>query len=110
MAKTGFRPGAGRPKGTKTVRAKKLDKLPADIRSAARKSGVSPLDFMLAVMRDENEDMNMRSRMAIAAAPFVHAKPSDSPKGKKAEQERVAKSAGEGTGWGGDLETPGTLN
>lgn len=106
MAKTGYRPGAGRPKGSKTAKAKPLDKLPADIRSAARKSGVSPLDFMLAVMNDEEQDLNMRARMAIAAAPFVHAKPSDAPKGKKEEAEEASRTAGAGTDWGDDLGAP----
>lgn len=103
MSKTGYRPGAGRPKGSKTVRAKALDKLPADIRSAARKSGVTPLDFMLAVMNDEEQDMSLRSRMAIAAAPFVHPKPGDQPKGKKEQAVEEAATAGTGTEWGDDL-------
>src|SRR5687767_11950938 len=51
MAKGGYRPGAGRPKGSRTPRAKPIDKLPADIRSAAWDSGVTPLEYMLCLMR-----------------------------------------------------------
>lgn len=37
-------------------------------------SGLTPLDFMLKVMRDEGEDMDRRCDMAKAAGPYVHAK------------------------------------
>ena len=75
MPRGGARAVSGPIKGTKYVKAKKLDSLPSNIRKAAHESGVSPLDYMLAVMRDETEDKQLRDRMAIAAAPFVHAKP-----------------------------------
>src|SRR5215211_7333844 len=42
--------------------------------SAIAASGVSPLDYMLTVMRDETADSARRDRMAQAAAPFLHAK------------------------------------
>jgi len=42
--------------------------------SAIAGSGFSPLDYMLAVMRDETADSARRDRMAQAAAPFVHPK------------------------------------
>jgi hypothetical protein len=35
----------------------------------------SPLDFMLALMRDRQVPLDLRIDMAAAAAPFVHAKP-----------------------------------
>ena len=31
-----------------------------------------PLDFMLTVMRDKNEDPTRRDRAAVAALPYVH--------------------------------------
>ena len=34
----------------------------------------SPLDFMLAIMHDASQPMQRRTRMAIAAAPYVHPK------------------------------------
>lgn len=37
-------------------------------------AGMDPLDYMLAIMRDENEDLDVRCDMAIAAAPYCHRK------------------------------------
>ena len=34
--------------------------------------GITPLDYMLAVMRDENAGPERRDRMAIAAAHYIH--------------------------------------
>lgn len=34
--------------------------------------GITPLDYMLSVMRDEAEEPTRRADMAKAAAPFVH--------------------------------------
>jgi hypothetical protein len=36
------------------------------------KSGISPLDYMLKVMRDPKVEADRRDRMAAAAAPFQH--------------------------------------
>ena len=83
MPRGGYRPGAGRPKGSKT--ASKLAKVigsdpgAAEVEALARKAGLSPLEYMLAVMRDETEDPDRRLRMAIAAAPFVHPKAGGEP-------------------------------
>lgn len=35
-------------------------------------SGLTPLDYMLSVMRDELADKDRRDDMAKAAAPYVH--------------------------------------
>jgi len=67
---------------------------------------VSPLDYMLAVMNDDDADDSRRDRMAIAAAPFVHAKPADTVAGKKQQAQDAADSAGAGTEWGNDLAAP----
>lgn len=37
-------------------------------------SGLTPLEYMLAVMRDEEADPKRRDEMAKAAAPYVHPK------------------------------------
>lgn len=37
-------------------------------------SGLTPLDYMIAVMRDPNADEKRRDEMARAAAPYVHPK------------------------------------
>lgn len=52
--------------------------------------GASPLDYMLAVMRDETAKPERRDRMAIAAAPLVHTRPIDDAPGKKAETKAKA--------------------
>lgn len=89
MASGGFRPGAGRPKGAKAPKAKPI-KVASDIKRAARQSGMSPLDYMLTVMNDGDSDSDRRDRMAIAAAPYVHARASDLAGGKKEQQQEAA--------------------
>jgi len=101
MPRGGARPGAGRK--TRAVR----DAVDACHIAAKRSKGeMSPLDFMLAVMRDEDQDLKLRTAMAQAAAPYVHSKPSDAPKGKKEEAVEASKTAGAGTDWGNDLGAP----
>ena len=90
MARGGYRPGAGRPKGSKGKTAKSKRTIP----TGAGKT-MTPLQFMLQVMNDETEDPDMRARMAIAAAPFVHPKAGEG-KGKKNDQADRAKKAGAG--------------
>ena len=110
MPRGGYRPGAGRPKGSKTVAklAKVIGSDPnaADVETLARTSGLTPLEYMLTVMRDETQDPDRRLSMAIAAAPYVHAKPGETLKGKKAAAQFAALTAGQGTAWGDDLRTP----
>lgn len=100
MPRGGYRAGAGRPKGS-SPSAPEPNRTRINI--AAKKAGLSPLDYMLQVMNDEEADASRRDRMAVAAAPFVHAKPGDAPKGKKEEAEEASRSAGVGTDWGSDL-------
>lgn len=89
MASGGFRPGAGRPKGAKAPKAKPI-KVAADIKKAARQSGLSPLDYMLIVMNRDDVEDDRRDRMAIAAAPYMHARASDLAGGKKEQQQEAA--------------------
>jgi hypothetical protein len=76
--KGGARPGAGRKKGAP-------NKKTAAVQKAVEESGVTPLDFMLNIMRgtecpegaDPAEQIAfhaMRFEAAKAAAPYVHAK------------------------------------
>lgn len=67
MARGGKRPGAGRPKGSRT-------KLNEEARRKALEDGISPLDYLLNLMRDEQEKKDVRLDAAKAAAPYVHAK------------------------------------
>jgi hypothetical protein len=152
MARGGYRPGAGRPKGAKgkakpsekekpnqtdaekikqmlslgakakarfyqefLIRVSKGEKLTVAEQKAMTKLGdelaadgtekkptkakrgkkLDPLAYMLAVMNDETEDPDMRARMAIAAAPYIHSRAGESA-GKKQEKADRAKKAGAG--------------
>jgi uncharacterized protein YnzC (UPF0291/DUF896 family) len=71
----GSRPGerrGGRQRGTpnKTTLLKN-----AVFCAAAAEPNRSPLDFMLALMRDPQVPLDLRIEMAAQAAPFVHARP-----------------------------------
>lgn len=67
MARGGSRPGAGRPPGS-------VNRLAKDAHERAAAGGILPLDYLLLVMRDENEDSAKRLDAAKAAAPYVHPK------------------------------------
>ena len=68
--------------------------------------GMLPLDYMLAVIRDPNATQLRRDKMAIAAAPYCHARlmPDLPAKGKKDQRAEDAETAGVGTPWSNDLE------
>lgn len=91
----GARPGAGRPKKA----ALAVADAPRDIRAAAKACRLSPLDYMLGVLNDENADIERRDRMAQAAAPYVHPKAAAVEGGKKQQRERAAQTAEQGTSW-----------
>jgi len=65
--KGGARPGAGRKKGTPNKRT-------AEVVKAVEESGLTPLEYLLSVMRDEETDQRERLNAASMAAPYVHAK------------------------------------
>ena len=75
--KGGARPGAGRKKGAP-------NKKTAELQKAVAESGITPLEYMLNIMRSEPspdlpeelilEAINLRFEAAKAAAPYVHAK------------------------------------
>ena len=68
MPRGGKRPGAGRPMGA-------VSKLKREIMKRSAEQDITPLEFMLQVMRDETEDTKRRCAMAAAAAPLMHRKP-----------------------------------
>lgn len=63
-------------------------------------SDASPLEYMLAVMRDDRVDPMRRDRMAIAAAPYVHGKPPEMVGGKKEQRAQRAHTGHVDTEWG----------
>ena len=98
MARGGYRPGAGRKKGSKTGAAKQAQKkpiVPKDIADEAAAEKLDPLAYMLKVMNDSKADAGRRDRMAVAAAPFMHARKGEGG-GKKEEKEDRAKRAASG--------------
>ena len=63
----GRRPGAGRKPGSKLTKTQL-------IAAKAREAGISPLEYMLSVMRDPTADPERRDKMAAACAPYIHPK------------------------------------
>jgi hypothetical protein len=61
----GRRPGAGRKPGSVTKRTQ-------EIAAAVLSQGMTPLEYLLSVMRNENEDEARRLDAAKAAAPYIH--------------------------------------
>jgi hypothetical protein len=101
MARGGYRPGSGPAKGTKyaprgkRTPAKKKGEIPPDIVAEAKAENLTPLDYMLRVMNSPDEPKERRDRMAVAAAPFCHARKGEGT-GKKDEKNEAARRAGTG--------------
>ena len=118
MPRGGARPGAGRPKKqptTKVAAKKPATKKPDPAKTDADGfktnenwpfgqerppepedlSELTPLDFLLGVMRDPAEDKGRRMQAATLAAPYCHPKKGES-SGKKDEAAAKAKAAGAG--------------
>jgi len=75
------------------------------VTEASKVPGITPLDYMLSVIRDPTATQERRDKMAIAAAPYCHARLTEAqPKGKKDQQVEAAATAGMGTQWSSDLE------
>jgi hypothetical protein len=77
MAKGGLRVGAGRPTASKNTQTMLAEG------AVVRTNGQTPLEFMLAIMNDVGADINLRARMAQAAAPFLHPRAGEVPATKK---------------------------
>jgi hypothetical protein len=74
MAKQGGpRQGAGRKPGTPNART-------TEVLAKALEHGVTPVEYMLALMRNENADAKERAWAAEKAAPYVHPRPSPVPR------------------------------
>lgn len=105
MARGGYRPGAGRPKGTTKKGSGKRPS--SSVVAAARKAvaaseevlalapdSETPLAYMLSVMNDPSMDEARRDKMAVAAAPFVHPRMADNRFGKRDGEKEAASRAG----------------
>ncbi len=58
-------PGSGRKKGSRNKRNKKVE-------AAIAASGLTPLEYMLGVLRNPKKPRAERMQAAVAAAPYVH--------------------------------------
>lgn len=65
MARGGSRPGAGRKAGSATKRTR-------EIADAALAEGLTPLEYMLKILRDESQAPDARMDAAKSAAPYIH--------------------------------------
>ncbi len=63
----GVRPNSGRKPGSSNTKTRETIK-------AVEESGLTPLEYMLAVMRDAAMEPRERLSAAVSAAPYVHAK------------------------------------
>jgi len=63
----GKRPGAGRPKGSKNAKT-------AELARRLTEDGITPLEYMLDVLRNPDSEQGRRDDMSKAAAPYMHPK------------------------------------
>ena len=63
--KGGKRPGAGRKFGVKNKATLERERI-------AERTGITPREYMLAIMRDEKEPKSRRDFMAVSVAPYIH--------------------------------------
>lgn len=84
----GRRPGAGRPKGSKSE----------PVAEWLTNDGLSPLETLLTIMRNPEAPLKLRFLAAKEAAPYCH--PKLSPKGA---EEEVAAVSPEEAAWAADL-------
>jgi len=80
---------------------------PQTVTEATKTPGIMPLDYMISVIRDPTASRERRDKMAIAAAPYCHARviaPEPRAPGKKEQQAEAADVAGIGTPWASDLD------
>lgn len=92
MAGGGPRVGAGRPRKGQAVPLKPEE----EAAQTAEKMNLTPLEYMLSVMNDPEQDKGRRDRMAVAAAPYVHGKPAEVAGGKKDQRKRAAEETATG--------------
>ncbi len=67
QSRGGARPGAGRKKGLP-------NKKTAQAQAQTEASGITPLEYLLSIMREPAQEPRERLAAAVAAAPYVHAK------------------------------------
>lgn len=68
MSAGGARPGAGRPAGS-------INRRHSEVIAKALADGLTPLEYMLNVMRNEDADAKDRAWAAEKLAPYLHPRP-----------------------------------
>ena len=67
MPRGGARLGAGRPYGSR-------NRVTLELVKAVQRDGLTPLEFLLKVMRDESLETSQRLEAAKLACPYIHPK------------------------------------
>lgn len=67
MARGGKREGSGRPAGAMTKKTR-------DVAVKAAAEGLTPLEYMMSVLRNDEADTKDRMWAAEKAAPYIHAR------------------------------------
>jgi hypothetical protein len=90
----GSKPGerrGGRQRGTPN---KKTALMNAALAAAAANPAISPLDFLLSIVRNPKESSKLRIKVALATLPFAHAKPGSARPGDPAGTARLIDGTG----------------
>jgi hypothetical protein len=95
MTRGGYRPGAGRPKGS-SAKASASDE---NGEQDETPTWELPVAYMLRVMNDPRADAARRDRVAIALAPYLHRKQGE----RGAREDRQSYAEEKGTEWDGLL-------
>ena len=95
MARGGYRPGAGRPKGAAGT-SKEVRKAERKLAAGGVRGFATALEFAMSVINDPAADMNDKIRLAVAAMPFQHAKLAEKAQGKRAGQVEKAREIAKG--------------
>ena len=95
MPRGGARPGAGRPKGSRTFKA---------VIDRPILNGITPLELLLTLVAMPEAPVALRFQAAKVAAPYVHRRLAPLAPPSRAEQRAMdAETAEDGTEWEGLL-------
>jgi hypothetical protein len=73
MPHGGRRPGAGRRRGSRN-KTSKSKSLALELREKAQAAGISPLDYLCSIYRDESQPQQVRMAAAEMSLPYLHPK------------------------------------
>ena len=85
--------GTTMPRPARNRQPKPRPRLPQDVATAAEMRGLTPLGYMLAVMRNPKSSQRRRDRMAVVCARYLHSRPAD-PASAKSTEPLEARQAG----------------